>query len=1544
MSGSIDERIVSMRFDNRQFETGVATTMTSRNNLKRGLDLSGSAKGLETISDTANRINFNGLSSGIEAVKVKFSALQVVAVTALTNIANSAIDVGKNLVSSLTIDPIKDGFNEYETQMNSIQTILANTSSKGTSLDEVKAALQELNTYSDKTIYNFTEMTRNIGTFTAAGVDLKTSTAAIKGIANLAAVSGSNSTQASTAMYQLSQALASGKVSLEDWNSVVNAGMGGAVFQNALKETAKVMGKNVDESKSFRESISSKDGTGWLTSDVLLKTLEKFTGDMTESELAAQGYTEAQIADIMKMGQTANDAATKVKTFTQLMDTLKEAVGSGWAQTWQILFGDFDEAKVMFTDVSNTLGGMISASANARNEMLSGWKDLGGRTALIDAIKNAFDGVMGVVNAIGGAFRDIFPATTSAQLFALTEGLRNFTENLKLSDTTLANLRSTFKGLFAILDIGKTALMAIINAIGIMLGGVGNLSSTILGATGSLGEWLTALDNSIKQSDVFNKVLTTIAYGIKNSLTTISYVLNAVIKGIQTVTSYLSEKIVLPGFEDVQTFLGLLGERFASLGDESNAMASTVGSAFASIRDSITASKIGAVFGSVYDTMKTVANGIGTLIGKIADSIGNTLKNANFSGIFDAIAGVSIGAIGLSIAKFIRSMSEPLEGLSGIMEGVTGTLDAVKGSLESYQQNLKAGTLIKIAMAVGILAASILTISLIDSGKLISSLTAIGTLFAQLLVAMKLYSLIGDMKSSAIKSGIVMISMSTSILILANAMKKLSELDWEGIMKGIIGVSSLSKIIVRTAKSLSEGSGAMIKGSAGMVVYAAAIKILASACSDLAKLDWGGLAKGLVGVGVLMTEISLFLNNTKFSTKSIITATGVVILAGAMKILASACADFGGQDWGALVKGFESIGILLAEITVFSTLTTNAKNMISTGVALVAIGASMKILASALKDFGSMDWGNIVKGLKAMGIVLAELALAVNMLPSNLPVTATGLVIVGAALKIVASALNDMGGMSWDEIVKGLTALGGSLTILSVALNAMTGTLAGSAALLVAAGALAILAPALSLLGAMTWESIIKGLVDLAATIAIFGVSAAVLTPILPSMLGLSAALALLGISMLGIGAGLALVGVGLAGVATGFTLLAGTTAAGATAIVASLGIIITGVAALIPAIMEKIGEGIVAFIQVFTDSIPQIVECITTIITAIVDCIVTNIPTIVNGVLQTLSSILDAIVQWIPTIGQQVADIISGLLTIIANNIEKFVEQGLAIVVGFINGIADGLPQVIDAAFNLIITFINGLADGIRNNASAIGDACVNLVDAIVEGVGELEDKFIEAGEHAVEGFIIGLGRLPGKLLDAGADLGKKALQAAKESLDIHSPSRKFKELGVYSAQGYVVGLESYNDKIINASSDIGNKAIYSMGNAISGISDAINSNMDSQPTIRPVLDLSSIQNGSKQLYNMIGNLDAYNINGSMQVANSTAKSIQRNQLVNSSIKSNDTSTSFSAINNPINTKQPITLQLVLQNGRAIAEYIVDDVDNLMGGKNKIIGRSVGL
>ena len=373
MSTTIENRVVEMQFDNKHFETNVSTSLSTLDKLKKSLNLSGASKGLENISSAAKKFDMSPMGNAVEGVRLRFSALEVMAVTALANITNSAVNAGKRIVSALTIDPIKTGLQEYETQINAVQTILANTEHKGTTLDQVNQALDELNTYADKTIYNFTQMTRNIGTFTAAGVDLDKSVMSIKGIANLAAVSGSTSQQASTAMYQLSQALAAGKVSLMDWNSVVNAGMGGQVFQNALKRTAKRLGHNVDEMiakyGSFRESLTQGE---WLTAEVLTETLSQLAGAYTKADLMQQGYSASQADEILKLAETAENAATKVKTFTQLIDTLKESLQSGWTQTWELIVGDFEQAKELWTGVSDTLGEMINRSSESRNDLLKG--------------------------------------------------------------------------------------------------------------------------------------------------------------------------------------------------------------------------------------------------------------------------------------------------------------------------------------------------------------------------------------------------------------------------------------------------------------------------------------------------------------------------------------------------------------------------------------------------------------------------------------------------------------------------------------------------------------------------------------------------------------------------------------------------------------------------------------------------------------------------------------------------------------------------------------------------------------------------------------------------------------------------------------------------------------------------------------------------------------------------------------------------------------------------------------------------------------------
>lgn len=1454
MSTTIDERVVEMRFDNKQFESNVQTSLSTLDRLKKSLNLSGAAKGFDEIDSASKKVNMNGLANAVESVRLKFSALEVMAVTALANITNSALNAGKRIVSALTIDPIKTGFQEYETQIGAVQTILANTQHEGTNLQQVNRALDELNTYADKTIYNFTEMTRNIGTFTAAGVNLQTSVDSIKGIANLAAVSGSTSQQASTAMYQLSQALAAGKVSLMDWNSVVNAGMGGKVFQDALVRTSELLGtgaKNaINMYGSFRESLTKGE---WLTTEVLTETLKQFAGAYSEADLIQQGFSESQAKEIAQMAKTAEEAATKVKTFTQLWDTLKESAQSGWTATWEILIGDFEEAKDLLSEVSETIGNVIGEAAQARNDLLSGglssgWKQLlnqgiadeagyiesiqevarksgdafdkmvadsdnfsdalkkglqegvissdtlsdavhnlrdkmtgmsqeerkaagytsemveqiekldegikngsvsmdeftekilkpSGRENLIQSIWNAAKGLMSVIAPIKEAFRDIFPPMTSEQLYAFTEALRNLTERMKLSETTSENLKRTFKGLFAVLDIIKQAVTAVFNAVGSLLGGVGDLGAGILGVTGTFGDWLVKLDEFIKQGDVFNKVLGTIVSVIKTVAT-----------AIRDFVKVVAEKIAFPGFELFHSLLERLHTRMSQIGDAAGGMKSSVSSAFEAMGNALANCQFMQLLQAIWDAVKAIAGGIADAMGKVGSSLIDSIGNADFSGVIDLLNGISFGAIAVGITKFVGAIKEQLDSIGSIKESFIGILDSVRGCFEAYQSQLQAGTLLKIASAIAILVASLVALSLIDSAKLSAALGAITVLFADLMASMAVFNKISGQASGVIRSTTAMLAISTSVLILASALKKLGDLDAKQLATGLTGVAGLTATMIVAAKSLGKGGPTIIKGASQMVIFAAAIKVLASACEDLSALDWEGLAKGLVGVGVLLAEVSLFMNTAKFSGQSVTTATGIVILSGAIKILASACEDFAQMNWGEIGRGLTSIGIVLAEIVAFTRLTGNAQHVIATSAALIGIGAAMKILAAAVKDFSAMNWSELAVGLVGMAGALATVTIAVNFMPKNMIAIGTGLIAVSTALLIMASALENMGGMEWNEIAKGLVALGGSLGIMAVGLRAMTGTLSGSTAMLVAASALAILTPVLSILGAMSWTAIVKGLVSLAGAFTVIGVAGAVLTPLVPTILGLSGAMALIGVAVLGLGAGLLAAGTGLSAIAVGFTALAAAGTAGATAVVASLTVIITGIADLIPAIVAKIGEAIVEFCKVIANSAGEIGNAVKEVVLTLVDVLIECVPAIADGALKLIAGVLEALVQYTPQIVDSLFQFLIGVLEGIARNLPGLIQAAIDVLMAFFAGIVDALKGI-DTA-----TLLQGIV-GIGLLAAIM--AALSAVAALVPGamVGVLGMGLVIAELALVLAAVGALAQIPGLqwLINEGGNL----------------------------------------------------------------------------------------------------------------------------------------------------------------------------------------------
>lgn len=1395
MSETIDSKVVEMRFDNKDFEANTRTTMSTLDKLKAKLHFPGASKGLEEIGQTAKRVDFSGMSSGIQTVQMKFSALQVMGITALQNITNAAISAGKQLTDAITIDPVKDGFAEYETQMNSVQTILANTQKEGTNIDQVNKALKELNTYADQTIYNFTEMTRNIGTFTAAGVKLDDSVSAIKGIANLAAVSGSTSQQASTAMYQLSQALAAGKVQLMDWNSVVNAGMGGQVFQDALIRTSEHLQTGAKQAieayGSFRESLTEGE---WLTTDVLTETLNQIAGAYSKEDLIAQGYSESQAEEIVKLADTATDAATKVKTFTQLIDTLKEALGSGWTESWQIIIGDFEEAKEVWTKVSDVLGGFIQKSSEARNAILkaamgnpysdlakniqkvtsatSDYKNivdsvirgdygngqprfdklaaeghdwarvqnlvnerlgcsfryteelttsqedlnkeqaktidqilkmsdaeltkngltkedvkalkelqkqsektgipindlindmdkLSGKELLHGSVANMGNALINLFTEIHNAWQKVFDPVSAMTLYNIIASMHGVTSKfLKFTEDRGKELTRTLAGVFAALDIIRQclggSLKFAIKAVNAVLSA---FDMDILDATAKIGDLLVKFDKWLKKTDPFTKGFEEIGKVIKSVVDDLTKFENK-IKKLPNIENFLKtiEKIKSPKVD----FSGVING-FSELSN------TTTNSSFSNIRK---------LFSALWKYVTEVGLNIIDTIGKIGTSIAQAFGKDD---VFEVINSGLIAGILVFVKKLTKNITKVTDDAGGILNNVTEILDGVKDCFVAYQEQLRAGALLKIASAIGILTASVFTLSTIDSDALQRALFGIAALLIELGVALAAFGKMSNDFKGSLKANFLMKSLAVSILIMAAAVKVLSTISWEGMMKG------------------------------------------------------------LIAIGGLLLELSLFLSLTDFKKKSFSSSAGMVLIASALLILSSVVKKFENVNWETLGRSLVSIGALLLEISIFANLAGKAKHVISTGLSLILVASGLKILASVVDDFSGMNWDEIKRGLTAMGAALLEITIALKLLPKTSLFRATGLIVAAAALKIVANDMNDFASMNWPSIKKAAITMGIALGEIVIALNLMKGTLGGAAALIVASAALAILASTMSKLGKLSSDEIAKGLIAMAAAFFIVGVAGALLQPLIPTILALAAAFVLFGVAALSIGAGLTLVGVGLTTISIGLSALGGSLATAAVSIVAGLSVIILGVAGLIPAVAEKIAEGVVAFATVIGDCAPQIIDAVLKLfdevlksanayLPTIIDSVLTLLIAVINGVANHIPEIMLAITNLVGKIVEGVTDVIKGL------NPDEILKatEAIGILLASIFGFA-GISKISSQAMAGIVQFGIILAELSAVIAAAGGIAQIPGASWLIEEGG----NFLEKIGTAIGQFVGGL------------------------------------------------------------------------------------------------------------------------------------------------------------------------------------------------------------
>lgn len=1413
---SVDNRVVQMEFNNQSFEQRVSATIASLARLKDSLNFGQSTKNLADLQAQGSKFNLEGIGAAVEGISSKFNAMGAVAFTVISNITSQAMGMAAQLVKSFALTPIIEGFQEYETNMNSIQVIMSNTASKGTNMDQITSALDELNRYADMTIYNFAQMAKNVGTFTAAGVDLDASVSAIKGIANLAAMSGSSADQASTAMYQLSQAIAAGSVKLMDWNSVVNAGMGGETFKSALFETAKAMGtlKNIpmdqtfaqweDAGNSFRETLQD----GWVTADVLTTTLAGFTGDLTEEMLLQKGYTQDQATQIVKTAALAKAAATDVKTFTQLMSTVKESIQTGWADSFKIVVGNFTEAKALFTSIYNSISSIIGASADARNTVLQGWKELGGRDLLIESLKTALSSLGKILNTVKAAFQSVFPPQTAQSLFGLTQGFSALVNRLIPTEAALAKLKSVFQGFFSIFAIGWEVIKGV-------AGVFSALFSSVMQATG-------ATTNLAKVGDaIFNlKTMLVDSGKIADFFGNIAAAIRAFFDGLKSDD----------GSTDLVTgAVDRIGERFGWL--------SKLGTAFAKVWSWIVTS-----VRSAKEALAPFFDDITNALKELGKTISDALSSTDFSGVLDILNTGLFAVIALAIRNFVKNGLKFDIG-SGFFENLSNSFEQLTGVLQGMEKNLKAEALLKIAKAIGLITISLLVLSLIDSGALTKALIGMAVAFG----------LMGAM---------------------------------------LLGLSKITS---------GMGSGKILVLTGALILLAAAVLILSVAVKVMSTLGWDELLKGLLGVAALLAMVTLALKAMPNSLELVSTGVGLIGIALAIRILANAVQILGAMDIKTMIQGLIGIGLALVMIVVAIKNLPSKGEMVSAGVGILLISVALNILAFAVEKLGNMDVKTMIQGLIGIGLALVLIVVAVKNMPKDMAITAAGLLLIGISLVAIAGAIAILGNMDLGKMFQGLTGIGIALLALGLASAVMQGNILGAVAMAIMAASLLLLSVAVGSFAGIEWDTMLKGLVALVGVIAVLAIASALLSPVIPAMMALSAAIILLG-------AGIALLGVGAYLFAEAFRIITETGTSGIDTLIQIMDAIIMK----IPEFVVALGTGLIQITQMFLDALPgmisQLGESFIALIQALRDSFPVLFPMITELILGLLQVIRDTSPEWVATGFQLLMDFLSGLkdnIWAITDTVVQIILQfmgalgehmaeisaaGLNLLTEFLKGIASGLPNLVTAMFDVITAFV----EGITNNIQRVIDAGGDLIVKMIEGVSNNIQKIIDAGGDATIKFIEGLASKTLEIINAAAqilvdflnglaeairtkgpeiraaagnvadalldgikqsildgvggpmeairNLADRMIQAFKDKFIIFSPSRVMMEMGGYLVKGLSIGLDK-NKIAVDSAGNLADRVIETLNESLTNVALSMETLEDFNPTITPVLDLTKVE-----------------------------------------------------------------------------------------------------
>lgn len=1472
---------------------GVQDSLNGVKKLEEGLAFRGGVEGINQVSAAAKNLNFSEAQAGIAETTSKFSALQSIAFGALASIGGKIAEVGSSMLSSFTVQPLIDGMKEYELQLNSVQTILANTAQKGETIQTVNAALDQLNTYADQTIYNFGEMTSNIGKFTAAGIGLDDSVASIKGLANWAAVAGANSESTSRAMYQLSQAMAAGTVKLQDWMSLENAGIATKQFQDQLIQTAKVHGKSVDEmiakNGSFRLSLQE----GWLDQEIMMETLKQMAGEYTDEQLLSMGYTEEQVAQIQELAKTGMSAAQDIKTFSQLMGVIGEELGSSWAQSFRIIFGDFEQAKELWTKVGAFLtgpSGVITQMGNARNALLQGWADLGGRERILEGLASLFHAMWDPLQRIGQAFSQVFSGPSAEGLYAMSEAFANFMAKLVPSEATVESIGNYFEAFFRIVKIGVLVLTDFAKVIGWIAGGalkglgaiISNLRGHTAGWSWSLLESVEAVQSWYESLNVAENVIKALiwtGHGLKRiwnnfsegfhdeitpSLRRLKEAWDGLWEALKTAGSSIKESIVAPfrelkeSAQEVGEALGIASDSTEEAGDTAEANESK----FTKLKN-----KIVDLFESAYkksyfwgqhladhlipaiDKLTSFINWLTECINKQAIVVSDWLtpKMERLAALYDEVS--------TKFSEWAEAMQNGpdiawLSSLGGILSsfgaGVWGVLknlatlnfdfdtqpfkkafSDLKTLMGEYAESVKYGwsttkefianlelkdkatsgwkNFVKLIHGIGKVLSTVGHYAVIaakaliepfkgafaelknmadngDYGGIFDAILKTGALVTFLAIARNVINtfkewgkagsnfagILGSVKdvidgfkesmeatTAKVKATTILI-LAGAVLVLAAALWVVAQIPAGKIVAAGAALYFMFNMLKKAEDELSSaGEGKDTKGLAkrmlALVVLAGVALLLGKALNNIGTMDWDDILKGTLGLFAVIKMLMMMADTTTKKNKDILAfALTAIPLGIGVMLLAYAVKPLGEMSLSDLVQGVLALGLIMKMMTMMSEMGT-VKVKKASAFAFLALAFTMRQIAKVLTEIGELSWGDTIKGILALDICLASLAFTVQRLDKfgggKSLVGALSLLIVSATLKLIASDIESFASMPWGDYLKGLVMMAAALAVLVGISSIGGGSLGGAAGLFLTVTALALLAPVMRMLGEMDWATAGKGIAIMALGLAALVAVGYVAEFAAVGLLALGGA-----ILMIGMGVGLA-----TEGIAKLVDAIANLSTSGADGVQTFLAAV-DGFIERMPAMGTALGEGFINFMQVLIDNSGTIVEYLKLILTSGAQAMIESIPTFV----QLMTTILLAIIQVIYDNAQALIDcaifLILTLSQALIDNMPQLVQRGSDVLISFLDGLSQKIPEIGTKATDCIVAFITSLGDEMPRITDAAAKTVIKFINGLADAIENNSEAMAQAGVRLISAITRGIGTGIKTLVSTGVAQMKNA------------------------------------------------------------------------------------------------------------------------------------------------------------------------------------------